>query len=98
MASKYKSRMKANGKFFSFTFTLNLILGVIGALVFWPIRALSGNHIAAFITSGVIFTAFALYVNLFIVRRAKLKTPYFIFGTAVYVIFLASLTALIMLI
>ena len=98
MASRYKSKMKANGKFFSFTFTLNLILGIIGALVFWPIRALSGNHIAAFITCGVIFTAFALFVNLYIVNRAKLKTLYFIFGTAVYLVFLAGLTALTMLI
>lgn len=95
---KTKSKMKANGKFFSFTFTLNLIIAVIGALIFWPIRALSGNHPASFITVGVIFAAIALYVNLFIVKRAKLKTPYFIFGTAVNLIICAGLTALIMLI
>lgn len=93
-----KNRMKANGKFFSFTFMLNLILGVIGALIFWPIRFLSKNNIIAFIVCGVIFMAFALYVNLFIVKRAKLKTPYFIFGSVIYLIALAGLTALIMLI
>ena len=93
-----KNRMKANGKFFSFTLTLNLILGVIGALIFWPIRALSHNNIIAFTVCGVIFTAVALYVNLFIVKRSKLKTPYFIFGTVIYLIALAGLTALIMLI
>jgi len=90
--------MKANSKFFTFSFIFNFILGTIGFLILWPVRALSDNHIAGFIVCGVIFTAIALYVNLFIVKRSKLKTPYFIFGTAVNLIVCAGLTALVMLV
>lgn len=86
--------MKANGRFFKFSFLINLILGTIGFLILWPINALSNNHIAGFIVCGVIFIAIALYVNLFIVKRSKLKTPYFIFGTVVNVIVCAGLTVL----
>ena len=90
--------MKANARFFKFSFLINLILGAIGFLILWPVRALSNNHIAGFLVCGVIFTAFALYVNLFIVKRSKLKTKYFIFGTVVNLIVCAGLTALMMLI
>lgn len=90
--------MKANARFFKFSFLINLILGAIGSLILWPVRALSNNHPAGFIVCGVIFTAVALYVNFFIVKRSKLKTPYFIFGTAVNIIVCAGLTALMMLI
>lgn len=90
--------MKANGKFFSFSFIFNLILGAIGFLILWPVRALSNNSIVGFIVCGVIFAAIAVYVNFFIVKRSKLKTPYFIFGAAVNLIVCAGLTALMMLV
>ncbi len=89
--------MNANGKFFKFSFFINMILGAIGFLILWAVRAITSNHIAGIIVCGVIFFAIALYVNLFIVKKAKLKTPYFIFGTVVNVIFVAVPTVLMML-
>ncbi len=89
--------MKANSRFFVFSFIFNLILGTVGFLILWGIRALTGEAVAAFVICGVLFVAFALYVNLFIVKRSKLKTPYFVFGTCVNVIFLVLFTVLTML-
>ncbi len=90
--------MKANGRFYGFSAVFNLILGVIGFLILWAVRAITSEHIVGFIVCGVIFTACAAYVNLFIVKRAKLKTPYFLFGTVVNLIACAGFTALTMLI
>lgn len=89
--------MKANGRFFVFAFIFNLILGTIGFFILWGIRALTSEAIASFIICGVLFAAIALYVNIFIVKRAKLKMPYFIFGTCVNIVFLVLFTVLTML-
>ena len=79
--------MKANGKFFKFSFMLNLILGAIGIGIIAIVSAISSAAIAGYIVCWVLFAAFAAYANLFIVKRAKLKTGYFAFGTVVNVIF-----------
>ena len=84
--------MKANGKFFGFTFILNLILGTIGFLILWGIRALTSEAIASYIICGALFGSFAVAVNSFIVTRSKLKKPYLLFGTFVNIMFLAGLT------
>ena len=84
---KTAGKMKANGKFFLFTLMLNLILGAIGFGIIWLVSALSAKALVGYIVCWAIFTAFAAYVNLFIVRRAKLKTGYFAFGTVVNIIF-----------
>ncbi len=88
--------MKANRKFFIFSFIFNFILGGIGFLIFWPIRVFSDNHIAGFIICGIVFTAIAVYINFFIVKRSKLKTPYFIFGALVNIVVFSVFTALVM--
>lgn len=89
--------MKANGRFYRFSTIFNLVLGAIGFLILWAVRAISSEHIAGFIVCGALFTVFAAYVNLFIVKRSKLKIPYFIFGTLVNLVACAGLTALTML-
>ncbi len=88
--------MKANGKFFKFSFILNFILGAIGFLILWGVRALTSNNIIGIIICSVVFLAIALYVNIFIVKKSKLKTPYFIFGTVVNAIVVAVPTVLMM--
>ena len=88
--------MKANGKFFKFSFALNFILGAIGFLILWAVRALTDNNIIGIIICSVIFLAIALYVNLFIVKKSQLQTPYFIFGTMVNAIVVALPTVLMM--
>ncbi len=88
--------MKANGKFFRFSFILNLLLGGIGFLILWGVRALTSNNIIGIIICSLIFLAIALYVNIFIVKKSKLKTPYFIFGTVVNAIVVALPTVLMM--
>lgn len=85
--------MKANGRFFGFSTVFNLILGVIAALLLLPVRA----YIVLFIILAVVFAAIAVYVNLFVVKRAKLKLAYFIFGTAVNIIACVGLMTLILL-
>lgn len=85
--------MKANGRFFGFSTIFNLVLGAIAALLLLPVRA----YIVLFIVLAVVFAAIAVYVNLFVVKRAKLKLPYFIFGTAVNVIVCVGLMMLILL-
>ena len=84
---KTSGQMKANGKFFRFTFLLNLILGAIGFGIIALVSAISAKAIVGYIVCWALFTAFAAYANLFIVRRAKLKTVYFVFGTVVNIIF-----------
>ena len=69
---KINGKMKANGKFFRFTFVLNLILGAIGFGIIALVSALSSKAIVGYIVCWVLFTAFAAYANLFIVNRAKL--------------------------
>ena len=88
--------MKANGKFFKFSFILNMILGALGFLILWAARAITSNNIIGIIICSVIFLAIALYINIFIVKKSKLKTPYFIFGTVVNAIFVAAPTVLMM--
>ncbi len=90
--------MKANGRFFGFTAILNIILGAIGFLILWPIRALTANSVVAIAIIGVIFAAIAFYVNFFIVKRSKLKTGYFLFGTVINIVVCAGLTVLTMLV
>ena len=84
---KTAGKMKAHGKFFRFTLLLNLILGAIGFGIIALVSALSAKALVGYIVCWAIFTAFAAYVNLFIVRRSKLKTGYFAFGTVVNIIF-----------
>ena len=88
--------MKANGKFFGVMFIFNMILGLIGFLILWGVRALTSDSIVGIIICSVIFLAIAVYVNIFVVKKSKLKTPYFIFGTAVNAIFVAVPTVLMM--
>ena len=95
---KTTGKMKANGKFFRFTFLFNLILGAIGFGIIALVSALSTKAIIGYIVCWVLFTAFATYVNLFIVRRAKLKTGYFVFGTVVNIIFFLVPSLIILLI
>ena len=78
--------MKANGKFFRFMLVLNLVLGLIGFGIIAIVSALSSKALLGFIICWVLFAAFALYVNLFIVKRAKLKTGYFLYGTVINLI------------
>ena len=82
-----KDQMKANGKFFRFTFILNLILGAIGFGIIALVSALSAGNMIGYIVCWVLFTAFAAYANLYIVKRSKLKVGYFAFGTVVNIIF-----------
>ena len=84
---KTSGQMKANGKFFRFTFLLNLILGAIGFGIIALVSALSAKAIVGYIVCWAIFTILAAYVNLFIVKRSKLKIGYFAFGTVVNIIF-----------
>jgi hypothetical protein len=88
--------MKANGKFFKFSFILNFILGAVGFLILWGVRALTENSIVGIIICSVIFLAIALYINIFIVKKSKLLIPYFIFGTVVNAITVALPTMLMM--
>ncbi len=88
--------MKANGKFFKFSFILNMLLGAIGFLILWAVRAITSNSIVGIVICSVIFLTIALYVNIFIVKKSKLKTSYFIFGTVVNAIFVAVPTVLMM--
>ena len=84
---KTSGQMKANGKFFRFTFLLNLILGAIGFGIIALVSALSAKAMVGYIVCWAVFTIFAAYVNLFIVKRSKLKIGYFAFGTVVNIIF-----------
>ncbi len=93
MSEGIGDEMKANGRFFGFSTIFNLILGAIAALLLLPVRA----YIVLFIVLAVVFAAIAMYVNFFIVKRSKLKIPYFIFGTAVNIVVCAGLMALILL-
>ena len=80
--------MKANGKFFRFTILLNLILGgFIGFGIIALVSVLSAKAMVGYIVCWAVFTIFAAYVNLFIVKRSKLKIGYFAFGTVVNIIF-----------
>ena len=88
--------MKANGKFFKFSFLLNFVLGAIGFLILWGIRALTSNSPVGIIICAALFLAIAVYVNLFIVKKSKLKTPYFIFGVVINAIVVALPTVLMM--
>ncbi len=90
--------MKANGRFFGVVFVLNLILGLIGGLIFLGINALASGAIWGIIVCGVLFAAIAVYVNLFIVKRSKLKVGYFAYGTIINLAVFGIISALIMLI
>ena len=88
--------MKANGRFFGVMFIFNLICGTLGFLILWGIRAMTDNSPVGIVVFGVIAAVFAAYVNFFIVKKSKLKTLYFLYGTFVNLIFLAVFTALTM--
>ena len=90
--------MKANGRFYGFSAIFNFVLGVIGFLILWGVRVLTKEAILGFVICGIIFLALAVYVNLFVVKRAKLKTVYFIFGTVVNLLVCAAFTTLTILI
>lgn len=79
--------MKANKRFFSFSFILNLILGLIGFGILAIVGVVSEKAIVGLIICAVIFSAIAFAINMFIVRRSKLKSVYFIFGTIVNIVF-----------
>ncbi len=86
--------MKANAKYFKVTFLLNMILGLVAGGLFWLIR-LIGSFQAVWglpcIICTVIFMAIAAYINFFIVKRAKLKTVYFLYGTLINALFYAAI-------
>lgn len=86
---KYQRRMimKANKKFYQVMFIFNLILGAIGFGIIALVSALSAKAIVGYIICWALFTAFATYVNMFVVKRSKLKTVYFLYGTTVNIIF-----------
>ena len=81
--------MKANKKFYQFTFILNFILAAIGFGIIALVSALSAKALVGYIVCWSIFTVIAVVLNLFIVKRAKLITAYFAFGAAVNVIIFA---------
>ena len=87
--------MKANGRFFGFTFVLKAVLGLIAGLILWGVCSLTNGAIPGIIVCSLIFMAIAVYLNLFIVRRAKLKTLYFLFGSIVNALFYALITVLV---
>lgn len=89
--------MKANKKFFGVMFVVNMILGIIGFLLMWAVRAMTQNSIIGIVICSVIFMGIAVYLNIYVVKRAKLKTPYFIFGAVVNAVFVFVPTALMML-
>lgn len=88
--------MKANGRFFGIMFIFNMILGAIGFLILWGVRAITSNSPVGIVICSVLFLAIAVYVNVFVVKKSKLKTPYFIFGTLVNAVFVALPTVLMM--
>ena len=88
--------MKANGKFFKYMFLLNALLGIIGFLILWAVRAITSNSVIGIIITSVIFLAIACYLNIYIVKKSKLKIPYFLFGTVVNAVFVAVPTVLMM--
>ncbi len=78
--------MKANGKFFKFSFIFNIVLGAIGFLILWLICSVTDKALVGMSVCSVVLLAIALYVNIFIVKKSKLKIMYFIFGTVVNII------------
>ena len=88
--------MKANGRFFGIMFVFNMIFGLIGFLITWGIRALTSESMVAMIICLVIFAFLADYINLFVVKRSKLKIPYFLYGSTINLVFLVVPTVLTM--
>lgn len=88
--------MKANAKFFGVMFVFNMIFGLIGFLITWGIRALTSESIVALVICFVLFITVADYINLFVVKRSKLKSLYFLYGSVIHLIFLAVPTVLTM--
>lgn len=87
--------MKANKRFFSFSFILNLILGLIGFGILAIVGAVSAKSIIGLVICAVIFSVIAFAVNIFIVHRSKLKSVYFIFGTVVNIVFFLAPSLLV---
>ncbi len=91
--------MKANKKFFTVTFLLNMILGLIGGGIFWAVWAIGSSSGLKWVISlavcAVLFGAFASYLNFSIVKRAKLKTAYFIYGTVINLLFYFLVSAVL---
>lgn len=88
--------MKANGRFFGVMFVFNMIFGLIGFLITWGIRALTSESMVALVICLVIFTTIADYINLLVVKKAKLMTVYVLYGPAINLIFLVVPTVLTM--
>ena len=83
---KKGGQMKPNGKFYKFSVILNFILAAIGFGIIALVALFTQGNIIGYIVCWVLFAAFAIYANMFIVTRTKLKTVYFLFGTIVNII------------
>ena len=88
--------MKANRKFFNFSFILNLVLGAIGFGIVALVSALTSKAIVGYIVCWVLFLTVAVLINTFIVKRSKLKPVYSIFGTVVNAVFLVVPSVLLL--
>ena len=88
--------MKANRKFFNFSFVLNFILAAIGFGIVALVSALSSKAIVGYIVCWVLFLAVAVLINTYIVKRIKLKPVYSIFGIAVNALFLVAPSVLLL--
>ncbi len=91
--------MKANRRFFVISFILNMILGLAGGGIFWAVWAIGASTatkwVVEMIVCSLIFATVAVYVNMFIVKRSKLKTVYSIYGIAVNLVFYAFVAAVL---
>ncbi len=91
--------MKANRRFFIFTFILNMILGAAEGGIFWLIWVIGSSSGLKYLISlgicAVVFIAMSVMLNRSIVKRSKLKTAYFIYGTAVNVLFFALVSVIL---
>ncbi len=91
--------MKANKKFFTVTFLFNMILGLIGGGIFWAVWAIGPSSglkwVIALAVCAVLFGVFAIYLNMSVVKRAKLKNMYFIYGAVVNLLFYFLVSAVL---
>lgn len=90
--------MKANGRFFGIMFIFNMILGLVGFLITWGIRVLTSEAIVGIVICCILFFTVADYINIFVVKKSKLKMPYCAYGITVHLVFFIVPTILTMLI
>lgn len=88
--------MNANAKFFKTMFLVNAVLGAIGFLILWAVRAITSNSVIGLIITAVVILGFAAYLNFFVVKKSKLKTLYFLYGTVINAIVAFVPTVLMM--